>query len=201
MSDLFVENDSVPDEPVKKPRKKRAPMSDEKKAEFSARMKASREQKKAEKEQAKAEKEKATKAVAKEKVEKVVKPKKERVLRHVPNELDIHKHEIDCLKNELLVLKRNKKNNKDMEEIRALKEDLKELRDLAKAYKQSQEKKAEPIKENVKVEIQEPVEKIEPVEPVVEKIVEQPKKAEPINIPKPKARYSTYQKSIWSQFT
>ena len=116
----------------------------------------------------------------------------------MPNELDIHKHEIDCLKNELLVLKRNKKNNKDMEEIRALKEDLKELRDLAKAYKQSQEKKDEPIKENVKVEIQEPIEKIEPVK---EKIVEQPKKAEPINIPKPKARYSTYQKSIWSQFT
>ena len=54
MSDLFVENDSVPDEPVKKPRKKRAPMSDEKKAEFSARMKASREQKKLEKEKEKA---------------------------------------------------------------------------------------------------------------------------------------------------
>ena len=197
MSELFVENDSVPpasaEAPVKKPRKKREPMSAEKKAEFAARMKASREQKKLEKEQSKAEKEKP---VPKEKVEKVepkvVKPKKN--LRHVPNELDIHKHEIDCLKNELLVLKRNKKNNKDMEEIRALKQELIELRDAAKAYKQSLKKKEEPpIKENIKVEIKEPVK---------EEVVEQPiKRSPPINIPKPKPKSSTYQKSIWSQFT
>ena len=191
MSELFVENDSVPTEPVKKPRKKREPMSAEKKAEFAARMKASREQKKLEKEQAKAEKEQPVpkvekaekeqaKAAPKEKVEKVepkvVKPKKN--LRHVPNELDIHKHEIDCLKNELLVLKRNKKNNKDMEEIRALKEEMKELRDAAKAYKQSLKKKEEPpIKENIKVEIK---------EPVVEDVPNVPTKQLP---------------SIWSQFT
>ena len=195
MSELFVETPSVPTEPVKKPRKKREPMSAEKKAEFAARMKASREQKKIEKEQAKAEKEKPVpvpKEKVEPKVEKVVKPKKERVLRHVPNELDIHKHEIDCLKNELLVLKRNKKNNKDMEEVRALKQELIELRDAAKAYKQSLKKKEEPpIKENIKVEIKEPVK---------EEVVEQPiKRSPPITIPKPK--YSTYQKSIWSQFT
>ena len=109
----------------------------------------------------------------------------------MPNELDIHKHEIDCLKNELLVLKRNKKNNKDMEEIRALKEEMKELRDAAKAYKESLKKKEEPpIKENIKVEIKEPV-------------VEEPiKRSPPINIPTATpAKYSTYQKSIWSQFT
>ena len=195
MSELFVETPSVPTEPVKKPRKKREPMSAEKKAEFAARMKASREQKKIEKEQAKAEKAEKEQAkavpVPKEKVEpKVVKPKKN--LRHVPNELDIHKHEIDCLKNELLVLKRNKKNNKDMEEVRALKQELIELRDAAKAYKQSLKKKEEPpIKENIKVEIKEPVK---------EEVVEQPiKRSPPITIPKPK--YSTYQKSIWSQFT
>ena len=192
MSELFVENDSVPTEPVKKPRKKREPMSDEKKAQFAAKMKAAREKKKLEKEQAKAEKEQAKAVpVPKEKVEpKVVKPKKN--LRHVPNELDIHNHEIQCLKNELLVLKRNKKNNKDMEEIRALKQELIELRDAAKAYKQSLKKKEEPpIKENIKVEIKEPVK---------EEVVEQPiKRSPPINIPKPK--YTTYQKSIWSQFT
>ena len=212
MSDLFVENNSVPDEPVKKPRKKRAPMSEEKKAEFSARMKASREKKKLEREQAKAEKEKP-KAVAKEKVEKVVKEekvekvvpakqKKERVLRHVPNELDIHNHEIQCLKNELLVLKRNKKNNKDMEEVRALKEELKELRDLAKAYKQSQMAKDAPVKENVKVQIQEPVKekKVEPptCAPAKQKVVSMPTNKLP---PKLTPRYSTYQKSIWAQFT
>ena len=199
MSELFVENDSVPpasaEAPVKKPRKKREPMSAEKKAEFAARMKASREQKKIEKEQAKAEKEKPVpKEKVEPKVEKVVpaKQKKERVLRHVPNELDIHNHEIQCLKNELLVLKRNKKNNKDMEEVRALKQELIELRDAAKAYKQSLKKKEEPpIKENIKVEIKEPVK---------EEVVEQPiKRSPPITIPKPK--YSTYQKSIWSQFT
>jgi len=194
MSELFVENDSVPAEPVKKPRKKREPMSDEKKAEFAAKMKVAREKKKLEKEQAKAEKEKPVPKVEKvEKVEKVVKPKKN--LRHVPNELDIHNHEIQCLKNELLVLKRNKKNNKDMEEIRELKQELIELRDAAKAYKQSQLKKKEepPIKENIKVEIK---------EPVVEEVVEEPiKRSPPINIPKPKPKYSTYQKSIWSQFT
>ncbi len=49
MSELFVESESVPAEPVKKPRKKREPMSASKKAEFAARMKASREQKKLEK--------------------------------------------------------------------------------------------------------------------------------------------------------
>ena len=193
MSELFVETPSVPTEPVKKPRKKREPMSAEKKAEFAARMKASREQKKIEKEQAKAEKEKPVpKEKVEPKVEKVVKQKKERVLRHVPNELDIHNHEIQCLKNELLVLKRNKKNNKDMEEVRALKQELIELRDAAKAYKQSLKKKEEPpIKENIKVEIKEPVK---------EEVVEQPiKRSPPINIPKPK--YTTYQKSIWSQFT
>jgi len=200
MSELFVENDSVPpasaEAPVKKPRKKREPMSAEKKAEFAARMKASREQKKLEKEQSKAEKEKLVpvpKEKVEPKVEKVVKPKKN--LRHVPNELDIHNHEIQCLKNELLVLKRNKKNNKDMEEIRALKEEMKELRDAAKAYKESLKKKEEP---NIKVEIKEPV-----VEEVVEDVPNVPTKqlpsAQPINIPKPK--YTTYQKSIWSQFT
>ena len=198
MSELFVENDSVPTEPVKKPRKKREPMSDSKKAEFAAKMKAAREKKKLEKEQAKAEKEQAKAVpVPKEKVEpKVVKPKKN--LRHVPNELDIHNHEIQCLKNELLVLKRNKKNNKDMEEIRALKEELIELRDAAKAYKQSQLKKKEepPIKENIKVEIKEPVKEDVPNVPT-----KQLPSAQPINIPKPKPKYTTYQKSIWSQFT
>lgn len=190
MSELFVENDSVPAEPVKKPRKKREPMSAEKKLEFAARMKASREQKKLEKEQAKEQvkvvKEKVEKV---DKVEKVVKPKKDRVLRHVPNELDIHKHEIDCLKNELLLLKRNKTTNKkDMEEIRELKLEMKELRDAARLYKQSLKKKETPPappKENIKVEIKEPVKA----------------QAKPIDIPKPKEKYSTYKKSIWAQFT
>ena len=185
MSELFVENDSVPAEPVKKPRKKREPMSAEKKLEFAARMKASREQKKLEKEQAK-EQVKVEKVQAKQ-TDKVVKPKKDRVLRHVPNELDIHKHEIDCLKNELLLLKRNKTTNKkDMEEIRELKLEMKELRDTARLYKQSLKKKeTPPPKENIKVEIKEPVKA----------------EAKPIDIPKPKEKYSTYKKSIWAQFT
>lgn len=188
MSELFVENDSVPAEPVKKPRKKREPMSAEKKLEFAARMKASREQKKLEKEQAK-EQVKVEKVQAKQ-TDKVVKPKKDRVLRHVPNELDIHKHEIDCLKNELLLLKRNKTTNKkDMEEIRELKLEMKELRDAARLYKQSLKKKETPPappKENIKVEIKEPPVKAQ---------------AKPIDIPKPKEKYSTYKKSIWAQFT
>lgn len=189
MADKEVFETKDDNEPVKKPRKKREPMSAEKKAEFAAKMKAAREKKKLAKEEAKPKVakpvEEPVKPVPKENVEKVVpvKQKKERVLRHVPNELDDHKYEIDCLKNELLVLKRNKKNNKDMEEIRALKQELIELRDAAKAYKQSLKKKEEPpIKENIKVEIKEPV-------------------AQPINIPKPAPRYSTYKKSIWSQFT
>ena len=197
MSELFVESDSVPAEPVKKPRKKREPMSAEKKLEFAARMKASREQKKLEKEQAKEQvkvvKEKVqakqTEKVQAKQTDKVVKPKKDRVLRHVPNELDIHKHEIDCLKNELLLLKRNKTTNKkDMEEIQELKLEMKELRDAARLYKQSLKKKETPPappKENIKVEIKEPVKA----------------QAKPIDIPKPKAKYSTYKKSIWAQFT
>ena len=190
MSELFVENDSVPAEPVKKPRKKREPMSAEKKLEFAARMKASREAKKEAKEQVKVEK---VEKVVKEQVEK---PKKVRVVRHVPNELDIHKHDIECLKNELLLLKRNKTTSKkDMAEIRELKLEMKELRDAARAYKQSQKKTEEPLKENIKVEIKEPVK-----EPQSKAVAPQVKQAQAKQTPKPKARYSTYKKSIWSQF-
>jgi len=203
MSELFVENDSVSEEPVKKPRKKREPMSAEKKLEFAARMKASREAKKLEKEQAKeqAKLAKEASAPAPKEVQKVVKPKKDRVLRHVPNELDIHKHEIDCLKNELLLLKKNKTTNKkDMEEIRELKLEMKELRDAARLYKQSLKKKETPpapLKENIKLEIKEPP--VKAVEPQAKAVTTA--QAKPIDIPKPKAKYSTYKKSIWAQFT
>ena len=193
MSELFVENDSVqvPVEPVKKPRKKRAPMSDEKKAEFAAKMKAAREKKKAlAKQPEKPVKEKV------EKVEKVeeppasaeapVKQKKERVLRHVPNELDSHLLLINSLKADIAELKLQQNSKKDLDEIKQLKNELKAIR--------SQKKKDEKVKavvvKNPKVE-----------EPSASaRASEAARASEPVPVPVPvaKPRYSTYKKSIWS---
>jgi len=92
-------------EPLKKERKKRAPMSASKKLAFAARMKASREAKKKAKEKPVDElKEKllpkepvAQAKQPEEPVEKIKKPRRKNI-RHVPDELDSHLVIINSLK-------------------------------------------------------------------------------------------------------
>mgnify|MGYP003652793030 CR=1 FL=1 len=98
--------------------------------------------------------------------------------------------EIDFLKMEIAELKRGGTTKEDMKMIKELKEEMVELRNVAKQYKE-QQNKLKKIKEA------KPVEK-----EVVEKVEEAPVTVKPdIPIPVIKPRYSTYKKSIWSQFT
>ena len=172
-------------EPVKKERKKRAPMSASKKLAFAARMKASREAKKALKEQAKKPK---VETKVEPVVEKVKKPK--RTIRHVPDELDNHLAIINSLKADIAEMKLHQNSKKDLDEIKALKSELKAIR----AQKRKEEKtkdivvkvKEEPKKEFIKEPIVEKVEEVEEVEEVKEPLIKEP------------PRYSTYKKSIWA---
>ena len=95
--------------------------------------------------------------------------------------------ELIRLKKELAELKANKQSKSDMEEIRALKAEMVEIRDAAKAYKQSQAKAKKDLEKRMK---ETPVAAPAPLKVVVEPIVAPTK-----------ARYSTYKKSIWTKFT
>ena len=183
--------------PIKE-KKKRKPMTDSKKLAFKERMRLAREAKRAKADG----KEKPVKKVKKEKVidvpldqqvpvpapveepVKAVKPK--RKVRHVPNQLDDHEAQLNSLKEEIANLKKGNTSKEDMDEIKSLKAELKEIRDIAKAYKKQQKelktKEPAPVKK----------EEVKEVAPVV---------SQPIDIPAPKPRYSTYKKSIWTQFT
>ena len=101
--------------------------------------------------------------------------------------------EIEFLKLEIAELKKGGTTKEDMKMIKELKQEMKELRDVAKQYKE-QQNKLKKIKEA------KPVEK-EVVEKVEEVPLQKVESAQPINIPKPVPRYSTYKKSIWTQFT
>ena len=182
-------------EPIKQ-RKKRKPMSDSKKLAFKERMRLAREAKRAKADG----KEKPVKKVKKEKVidvpldeqvpvpapvEEPVKPvKPKRKVRHVPNQLDDHEAQLNSLKEEIANLKKGNTSKEDMNEIKSLKAELKEIRDIAKAYKKQQKE--------LKVKEPAPVKEVKEVAPVV---------SQPIDIPAPAPRYSTYKKSIWTQFT
>ncbi len=187
-------------EPIKE-RKKRKPMSDSKKLAFKERMRLAREAKRAKADG----KEKPVKKVKKEKVidipldqqipvpapvEEPVKPvKPKRKVRHVPNQLDDHEAQLNSLKEEIANLKKGNTSKEDMNEIKSLKAELKEIRDIAKAYKKQQ--KELKVKEPAPVKKEEVKEEVAPVV------------TQPIDIPAPAAapRYSTYKKSIWTQFT
>ena len=184
-------------EPVKE-RKKRKPMSASKKLAFKERMRLAREAKRAKadgkEKPVKVKKEKVIDVRLDEQVpvpapvEEPVKPvKPKRKVRHVPNQLDDHEAQLNSLKEEIANLKKGNTSKEDMEEIKSLKAELKEIRDIAKAYKKQQKE--------LKVKEPAPVKK-EEVKEVVAPVVSQP-----IDIPPPKPRYSTYKKSIWTQFT
>ena len=175
-------------EPLKKERKKRAPMSASKKLAFALRMKASREAKKKAKEKPVDElKEKLLpkEEPKEEPVEKIKKPR--RNIRHVPDELDSHLVIINSLKADIAEMKLHQSSKKDLEEIKQLKSELKAIRAQKK-----KEQKTKDIVVKVKEEVKEDFVKEEPVQPV-----QTPLPSVPIDIPKP--RYSTYKKSIWSK--
>jgi len=170
-----------------KQRKKRKPMSASKKLEFKERMRLAREAKRAKAEGKEIPVKEEVVAPVKEKVidtepvvaEEVIEPVKptKRKVRHVPKQLDEHEAQLFSLKEEIANLKKGNTSKEDMEEIKQLKAELKEIRDIAKAYKKKQkELKSKPA----------PVKK-EEVAPVV--------------VAPPKPRYSTYKKSIWAKFT
>ena len=80
------------------------------------------------------------------------------------------------LKEEVKALRKGGTSKEDMEEIKSLKIEMKDLRDTAKAYKESQKKV---VKEKV-------VRK--------KKVVKEPL----VEAPPPAPRYTTYKKSIWT---
>ena len=175
-------------EPIKKERKKRAPMSASKKAAFALRMKTSREAKK--KAKVKPVDELKEKLLPKEPVAVVeepveIKKPRRKNIRHVPDELDSHLVIINSLKADIAEMKLHQNSKKDLEEIKQLKSELKAIRSQKK-----KEQKTKDIVVKVKEEVKEDFVK----EPIVEKVeqVEEP-------IIKEKPRYSTYKKSIWSK--
>ena len=175
-------------EPIKKERKKRAPMSASKKAAFALRMKESREAKKKAKE--KPVDELKEKLIPKEQpvavVEEIKKPRRKNI-RHVPDELDSHLVIINSLKADIAEMKLHQSSKKDLEEIKQLKSELKAIRAQKK-----KEQKTKDIVVKVKQEVKQEFVKEEPVLSQTA-----PAPSVPIDIPKP--RYSTYKKSIWSK--
>ena len=95
--------------------------------------------------------------------------------------------EIEFLRMEIAELKKGGTTKEDMKMIKELKEEMVELRNIAKQYKQKQNK----LKE---------IEKSKEV-PVVEKVAEPVQVPVPVPLPVPVPRYSTYKQSIWTKFT
>ena len=191
MSDAEIfENSDEPELEVVKKKNTKKPMSEERKAQLREQLRKAREAKKKKKEAGIEE----PKDPNKSKVKKMLEAEGEEPAVYVKAVKRVgkdHTEDIKALKEEIASLKSSKTSKEDMEEIRTLKAELKELRDIAKQYKKQQleKKKVEQVvkqntpKENIKTKIEEkPVERLIPPTPV-------------------KPRYSTYKKSVWSQFT
>jgi len=191
--EVFV-NDNEP-ELIEVKKKGRKAMSPERKEQLKLQLKLAREKKKALKEERKAQG--LPPLVKDPKASKVIK-----VLDQVgetPEPLPPvyvkamkknQSKEIDFLKLEIAELKKGGTTKEDMKMIKELKQEMVELRNVAKQYKE-QQNKLKKIKESKEKEV---VEKVEPVKPI-------PTPTPAIQIPKPAPRYSTYKKSIWTQFT
>ena len=198
--EVFVVKDDNEPELIEVKKKGRKPMSEERKAQLREQLKKAREAKKLAKEQRKANGEPEPKKDPK--ASKVIK-----VLDQVgetPEPLppvfvkSMKKNqskEIDFLKMEIAELKKGGTSKEDLQMIKDLKEEMVELRNVAKQYKEQQNKL-----KKIKEAQAKPVE-VKPVEKVEEVTVKHATATEPINIPVQKPRYSTYKKSIWSQFT
>ena len=192
--EVFVVKDDEP-ELIEQKKKGRKPMSEARKAQLREQLKKAREAKKLAKEQRK----------AKGEPEPVKDPKASKLIKvldqvgETPEPLPPvyvkamkknQSKEIEFLRMEIAELKKGGTTKEDMKMIKDLKQEMVELRNVAKQYKE-QQNKLKKIKEAKPVE-KEVVEKVEPVKPA-------PTPA--IQIPKPVPRYSTYKKSIWTQFT
>ena len=174
----------------------RKPMSDERKKELVERLKAGKAKKKALREAGK---------------EIPVEPKVKEVLPATSTEPAVlvknvrktkpavdHREELDELKAQIAELKATKTSKADLEEIKALKLEMKEIRAAALEYKKQQKSKAEPLNVSGEASEQRVTTKHKKNEPKKVTMNIEPKIIDDV---KPKPRYSTYQKSIWSQFT
>jgi len=193
---MFEENHEVVQE---KPKKVKKQMSEERKAMLREQLRKAREKKKANKEarEAKA-KGKQTEQPEPVKMEIIEQPplstRKEKnkntnkiALSPIKEEIeptDNSKEIIAKLKEEIAELKKGKTSSSDMDEIRALKEEMKEIRDATKAYKAHQKKLKEQAQAKPKVE--------------KAKVEKQVVIQEPVQVNQPVKRYSTYKKSIWA---
>lgn len=197
MVEVFV-NQELPNTdvvPPKKEKKKRAPMSEERKAVLREQLAKAREVKKAARLAKKAEKEAAKdtpKPVAEVPVAEVpVAPVAEAPVEPVKvAPTSDYKSEIAELRAELAAFKKSQPWEYNNDEVNALKAELKDIRDAAKAYKSAKSKKdkedkalAKKLKENH----------------VASPAPQKPPPSLPIAIPEA-PRYSTYRKSIWSKF-
>ena len=174
----------------------RRPMSDERKKELVERLKAGKARKKALREAGK---------------EIPVEPKVKEVLPATSTEPAVlvknvrktkpakdHTDDIAELKAQIAELKSSKTSKEDLAEIKALKLEMKEIRAAALEYKKQQKSKAEPLNVSGEASEQRVTTKHKKNEPKKVTMSIEPKIIDDV---KPKPRYSTYQKSIWSQFT
>lgn len=184
-TEVFVEETH---EIVEIKKKGRRPMSEERKQQLREQLKKAREVKKALKE--------AGKVPPKEPKVKEVLPATEtepavyvKNVRKTKPAKD-HTDDIADLKAQIAELKANKTSKEDLAEIKLLKEELKEIKATAVEYRKQQQAKAVEAPKEIRV--------------TTKKAKNEPKKVT-IQVPTqeepPKPRYSTYQKSIWSQFT
>ena len=196
-SEVFV-NDEETHELVEVKKKGRRPMSEERKKELVERLKAGKARKKALREAGK---------------EIPVEPKVKEVLPATSTEPAVlvknvrktkpavdHREELDELKAQIAELKATKTSKADLEEIKLLKAEMKEIRAAALEYKKQQKStpKVEPLTVNGEASEQRVTTKHKKNEPKKVTMSIEPKIIDDV---KPKPRYSTYQKSIWSQFT
>ncbi len=194
MADTEVFEDTHELVEVKK--KGRKPMSEERKKELVERLKAGKAKKKALREAGK---------------EIPVEPKVKEVLPATSTEPAVlvknvrktkpvkdHTDDIAELKAQIAELKATKTSKADLEEIKLLKAEMKEIRAAALEYKKQQKSKAEPLTVSGEASEQRVTTKHKKNEPKKVTMNIEPKIIDDV---KPKPRYSTYQKSIWSQFT
>tara|TARA_R110001606_G_scaffold374625_1_gene532519 strand:+ start:2034 stop:2612 length:579 start_codon:yes stop_codon:yes gene_type:complete len=192
MSDTDEIFDTGEPEIVEQKKKGRRPMSEERKQQLREQLKKARDAKKAKKDSGE------PLAKGKSKVKKMLEATEEEPAVYVKAVKRVgkdHSEDIKSLKEEIANMKNSQ--GSDLTEVRELKAELKELRDLAKQYK-LQKKAQAVVQPQAKAKAKaKAVAKPNPYgEP---KTVAQ---AKPIDIPKPvKKIYSAYKKSIWSQFT
>jgi len=189
MADKEVFVDDNEPELIEQKKKGRKPMSEERKAQLREQLKKAREAKKKAKDDRKAKGEPEPKKDPKaSKVIKVLDQVGETPEPLPPVYVKAMKKnqskEIDFLKLEIAELKKGGTSKEDLKMIKELKEEMKELRDIAKEYKKRQN------------DLNTPKPKKEKPVVVEETHVEQQVTPVPVA-----PRYSTYKKSIWSQFT